>query len=75
MVYKFKENGWYFNPNRPTQRWNGVGDHYPIWFKDILKKGLNPDLYFIPDSEADKKLKAEIEKNFKEEKLANKPYN
>jgi hypothetical protein len=65
MTYKIKTNGWYFNPKRKSMKWNGVGLK-PLWFKEMLEVGLNPDSFFLPDTEKDKQVKLELERKIKE---------
>lgn len=35
---------WFFNPSRPTQRWNGIGCK-PIWFKELEAQNLDTNQY------------------------------
>lgn len=51
-----KPNGWYFNPNRKSMKWNGVGIA-PIWFNELIEQGVNPDDFFIEDDQDSQKIK------------------
>lgn len=51
-----KTNGWYFNPDRDSMRWNGVGIA-PIWFNELIEKGVNPDDFFIEDNQDSQEIK------------------
>lgn len=65
MDYQIKKNGWYFNPKRESNKWNGVGPR-PIWFNELLANGLNPDDYFTPDTPEDKQFKDELESHLRQ---------
>ncbi|NNH79184.1 hypothetical protein HLH17_16325 [Acinetobacter sp. ANC 5380] len=65
MDYQIKKGGWYFNPKRETNKWNGVGPR-PIWFKEILENGLNPDDFFVLETPEDKKIKDAFEAQIKQ---------
>lgn len=64
-----KPNGWYFNPDRKSMRWNGVGVA-PIWFNELIKKGMNPDDFFIEDDQDSQKIKNYFEKNVSADKFS-----
>ena len=65
MAYQIKTNGWYFNPKRKSNKWNGVGPR-PIWFNELLANGLNPNDYIIPETPKDKQLKDDLDNHLRQ---------